>query len=151
MSNLFKTQSELALYIFKESKESGNQTEREKLKMKTIESIRSLGRIERKVAYHRTDSYRLTGAYYWTISEHKKALTWWHRAVQEGERLGARPQLARLYFEVGRCLLEEKAQHKKLDNLKGEAYLRKARVLYEEMKMNTYLEEIDRVVEMKGL
>ena len=91
------------------------------------------------------------GTYYWTINEHEKALGRWHRAVQEGERLGARPQLARLYFEVGRCLLEEKGKHMKLNGLKGEAYLEKARALFEEMKMESCLDEIDRVVEMRTL
>jgi hypothetical protein len=86
------------------------------------------------------------GAYYWTIDKHKKALGWWHRAVKEGERLGGRPQLARLYFEVGRCLLEENGRYMKLDGFKGEEYLEKARVLFEEMKMESCLEELDRVV-----
>ena len=146
----FKTRLELDLYRLRESTKSGNREEMDKFQRKAIKSIRSLARVARKVAYHRTDSYRLTGAYYWTINEHEKALGWWHKAVQEGERLGARPQLARLYFEVGRCLLEEKAKYKKLDGLKGEAYLEKARALFEEMKMESYLEEIDRVVEMRS-
>ncbi len=150
ISYCFKTHLEYNLYCLRESTKSGNREEMDKFQREAIKSIRSLGRVARKVAYHRTDSYRLTGAYYWTINDHKKALGWWHRAVQEGERLGARPQLARLYFEVGRCLLEEKAQYKKLDNIKGEAYLGKARAWYEEMKMETYLEEIDRLVEMRG-
>ena len=150
MSNHFKTQLELDLYRLKESKESGNRAEMDKLQRKALESIRSLGRIERKVAYHRTDSYRLTGAYYWMINKHEKALGWWQKGVQEGQRLGARPQLARLYFEVGRCLLKEKGKHTKLDGLEGEAYLKKARALFEEMKMESSLEEIDRVVEMRS-
>jgi hypothetical protein len=90
------------------------------------------------------------GAYYWTVNKHKRALRWWHRAIQEGERLGARPQLARLYFEVGRCLREEKSKHMKLDGLKGEEYLGKARVLFEEMRLESALEELGRVVETRG-
>jgi hypothetical protein len=109
-----------------------------------------LQKVAQKVAYHRTDSYRLTGTYYWAINRQKKALRWWHRAVQEGGRLGARPQLARLYFEVGRCLLESKGEYTKLDGLKGEAYLEKARELFEEMKMESCLEEIDRVLDMRS-
>jgi hypothetical protein len=97
------------------------------------------------VAYHRTDSYRLTGAYYWAIDEHKKAVKWWDKAIQEGERMGARPQLARLYFEMGRCLSDEKNKFKKLTEAKGETYLEKAKGLYEEMGINSSLEEMDRV------
>jgi class 3 adenylate cyclase/tetratricopeptide (TPR) repeat protein len=147
----FKTRLEFDLYRLRESTKSGNREEMEQFQREAIKSVRSLARVARKVAYHRTDSYRLTGAYYWTINEPKKALGWWQKSVYEGERLGARPQLARLYFEVGRCLLEEKAQYKKLDNLNGEAYLWKARALYEAMKMKTYLEEIDRVAAMRDL
>jgi hypothetical protein len=56
-----------------------------------------------------------------------------------------------VYFEVGRCLVQEKGNHMKLDGLKGEAYLEKARALFEEMKMKSCLEEIDRLVETRKL
>jgi tetratricopeptide (TPR) repeat protein len=151
LSSLFKTQSDLDLCRLKEATKSGNRAETDKLQRTAMKSIRSLGKVARRVAYHRTDSYRLAGANYWTINKHKKALSRWHRAVQEGERLGARPQLARLYFEVGRCLLEEKGKHMKLDGLKREDYLEKARALFEEMKMESCLEELDRVVETRKL
>jgi tetratricopeptide (TPR) repeat protein len=151
LSSFFKTQSDLDLYRLKEATKSGNRAEIDKFRRKTFRSVKSLQKVARVVAYHRTDSYRLAGAYYWTINKHKKALSRWHRAVQEGERLGARPQLARLYFEVGRCLLEEKGKYMKLGGLKGEEYLEKARALFEEMKMESWLEELGRVVETRKL
>jgi len=151
LSPFFKTQVDLDLYRLKESIKSGNRAEMDESRRKVIKSMRSLRKVARRVAYHRTDSYRLTGAYYWTIDKHEKALKQWHRAVQEGECLGARPQLARLYFEVGRCLLEEKGKHMKLDGLKGEAYLEKARALFEEMKMESCLDEIDRLMETRSI
>jgi class 3 adenylate cyclase/tetratricopeptide (TPR) repeat protein len=150
LSYYFKTHLEFDLYRLRESTKSGNRAEMDKFERKGIKSIRSLGRIAQKVAYHRTDAFRLTGAYYWTINHQKKALGWWQKAVQEGERLGARPQLARLYFEVGRCLLEEKAKHMKLDGLNGKGYLEKAKTLFEEMRMESYLEELDRLVGMRS-
>jgi hypothetical protein len=140
---------EFDLYRLRESIQSRNQEERDKFLRATSKSVRILAGIARKVAYHRIDSYRLTGAYYWEIDEQKKAVKWWHRAVQEGERMGARPQLARLYLEVGRCLLEEKGKYTKLDGLEGEAYLEKARALFKEMKTELFLDEIDRVFQMR--
>ena len=110
LSNLFKTQLEFDLYRLKESTKSGNRAEMDKFQRKALKSIRSLQRLREKWPIIEPIRIRLTGAYYWTINKHKKALGWWHKAVQEGERLGARPQLARLYFEVGRCLLEGKGQ-----------------------------------------
>ena len=151
LSPQLKTQLDLDLYRLRESIKGGNRAEVDASQMKALKSGRLLQNVAQKVAYHRTDSYRLMGTYYWVTNNHEKALGQWHRAVQEGERLRARPQLARLYFEVGRCLLEEKGKHIKLDGLKGEAYFEKARALFEEMKMVSCQEEIDRIVEIRTL
>ena len=110
LSSHFKTQLDFDLYRLKESIKGGNRAEVHELQRKAFKSAKLLQKVAQKVAYHRTDSYRLTGAYYWAINKQKKALRWWHKAVQEGERLGARPQLARLYFEIGKCLLESEGQ-----------------------------------------
>ncbi len=149
VSNYFKTKFEFDLYCFKDSIKGQNRAQAETQRRKAFISGRELQKLVQKVAYHRIDSYRLTGAYYWTLNKQKKALGLWHQGIQEGERLGARPQLARLYFEMGRCLLGEEGKELKLNALKGEAYLEKARALFEEMKMESCLEEIDRVVEMR--
>ena len=151
LSTLFKTRLDFDVHCLKESIKNGKHAQMEEFQRNAIRSIRSLQKVARRVAYHRTDSYRLTGAYYWMINKREKALRQWHRAVQVGERVGARPQLARVYFEVGRCLVQEKGNHMKLDGLKGEAYLEKARALFEEMKMKSCLEEIDRLVETRKL
>jgi hypothetical protein len=151
LSPHLKAQLEIDLYHLRESIRGGNQAEVDPLRRKAFKSSKLLQKVTRKVAYHRTDSYRLMGTYYWVINEREKALVRWHRAVQEGERLGARPQLARLYFEAGKCILEKKGKYITLDGLKGEAYLEKARALFEEMGMESCLEETDRVVEMRTL
>ena len=151
LSPHLRTKLDFDLYRLRESIKGGNRAEVDLLKRKAFKSGRLLQKVAKKVAYHRTDSYRLMGTYYWMINEHKKALGRWHRAVQEGESLGARPQLARLYFEIGRCLLEEEGKHMTLNGLKGEVYLEKARALFEEMKIESCLEEIDRIVEMRAL
>jgi len=151
LSPHLKAQLDLDLYRLRESIKGVNTAEVDALQRKAFRSGRLLQKVAKKIAYHRTDSYRLMGSYYWTINEHAKAFGQWHQSVQEGERLGARPQLARLYCEVGRCLLEEKGKNMKLDGLKGEAYLEKASALFEEMGMESCLEEIDRVVETRTL
>jgi hypothetical protein len=133
LSAHYKTQLELDLYRFRESLNGSDRAEVDALQSKTFQSVKLLQKVARKVAYHRTDSYRLTGSYYWAVNKQKRALRWWHLAAQEGERLGARPQLARLYFEVGKCLFELKDKRMKLDGLKGEEYLEKAKGLFEEM------------------
>ncbi|MBI4766289.1 MAG: AAA family ATPase [Deltaproteobacteria bacterium] len=149
LSAHYKTRMEFDLCRLKESMKIGNSEIVPELQRKALKSGGLLRKVARKTAYHRTDSYRLTGAYYWTINKQEKALGWWHKGVQEGVRLGARPQLARLYFEIGRCLLAGKDNYTKLDSLPGETYLEKAKALYVEMGMESSLEEIDRVFEMR--
>lgn len=151
VSYYFKIQLEFDLQRFKESIEGGNRAEAYGLQRKAFRSARRSQKIAKKVAYHRTDTYRLTGSYYWAIHKTKRALRWWHRAVQEGERLGARPQLARLYFEIGKCLLESEGKHRELGGLKAEEYLEKARVLFEEMNLESALEDLAQLTATRGL
>ncbi len=149
LSPQLKTQLEIDLYRLRESIKGGNRAEVDALQRKAFKSGKLLQKVTQKVAYHRTDSYRLMGTYYWVTNKHEKALGQWHRAVQEGKRLGARPQLARLYFEVGRFLLLEKGKHMKLNGLEGEAYLEKARALFEEMNIESCLVDKDQIIEMR--
>ena len=85
------------------------------------------------------------GRYYWLIGKQGKALKWWDKSIQEGERLGARPDLSRTYFEVGRHLLEPQTNTKKLGGITGQGYLEKARTLFQEMDLQLDLDELDRI------
>jgi hypothetical protein len=80
------------------------------------------------------------------INKQKKAIKWWQRAIEEGERLDARLELSRSYFEVGKRLLEDKSKYRILNGIKAEDYLQKARVLFEEMDLQWELDELDRVL-----
>ena len=103
-------------------------------------------KVSRKAAQHHTEANKLAGVYCWLTNEPEKAVKWWRKAVSEGERLGARLELSRTYFEVGKRLLESKSKYKKLNGVGAEAYLEKARVLFEEMDLGWDLEELSRVV-----
>ncbi|HMA86694.1 MAG TPA: hypothetical protein VKN73_13395, partial [Desulfosalsimonadaceae bacterium] len=100
---------------------------------------------KKKVADERTESFKLMGTYYWLIGKQKKALKWWGKSATEGERLGARPDLSRTYFEIGRRLLEPKSKYKELNGITAEDYLVKARALFEEMDLQWDLDELDKI------
>ena len=87
----------------------------------------------------------MVGQYYWLISKQKKAVQCWKRAIEEGERLGARPDLARTYMEIGKRLLEEKSKYKELNGISAEEYLEKARNMFEEMDLQWDLDELEKV------
>jgi tetratricopeptide (TPR) repeat protein len=144
LSSFYRIQLEYDLYRLKKSIKSGNKSESAEFRKKAFKSSKMLIKVSRKVAQHRTESYKLTGMYYWLINKQKKALKSWHKAIEEGEHLGARLELSRAYFEIGKRLLEAESKYKTLNGIKAEEYLEKARVLFEEMNMEWDLDELDR-------
>jgi len=102
-------------------------------------------RNSRKYAPCRTKILRLMGIYCWLIGKQGKALKWWNKAIQEGERLGARPDLSRTYFEVGKRLLEPQSNYKQLNGIEAKGYLEKAGTLFEEMGLERDLDDLDKI------
>ena len=104
----------------------------------------------KKYAPYRTKILRLQGLYFWLIDKQGKALKWWGRTIEEGERLGARPDLSRTYFEVGKRLLEPKSKHKELNGIDPKGYLEKAETLFREMNLERDLEDLDSLKAIHG-
>ena len=96
------------------------------------------------VAQHRTEAYKLMGVYCWLTKKQKHALKWWGRSIKAGERLGARLELSRTYFEVGKRLLEADSRVKALNGIEADAYLERARLLFKEMDLQWDLEQLER-------
>src|SRR5262249_27559975 len=67
-------------------------------------SARLALRIAGRVARERPEVYRLAGRLAWLRGRKGQALAWWERSVDEGERLGARPEVGRTYLEAGHSL-----------------------------------------------
>ena len=105
----------------------------------------------RKYAPYRTKILRLMGNYHWLIGKQGKAFKWWERAIHEGSRLGARPDLSRTYLEVGRWLLEPDSKFRELNGIDAKGYLEKARILFEEMGLERDLDDLDRLTADHGL
>ena len=83
---------------------------------------------------------------YWLVEKQNKAFKWWDKAIKKGEELGARPDLSRTYFEVGKSLLEPDSKYKTLKGITAEEYLNKAKVMFEEMDLQWDLDELDKVM-----
>jgi len=145
MTGFYTAELEYNLYRLKEILRNGNKTKLSEYRKKAMRSVKMLLRNARKVAQCRTESYKLIGEYYWLMNKQKKALTWWHYAIKEGERLGARLQLARVYFELGKRLLGIGSKYRVLDGIIAEDYLEKARPVFEEMKLQFYLDQLSQV------
>ncbi len=135
---------QLLTYIgfLKKAVKDGNRSGVQSLQRKFYREAKKTLRISKKFAPYRTWIFKIMGDYYWLIDKQSKAFKWWEKSIQEGERLGARPDLSRTYFEVGKCLLDPKSKHKKLSGIDATGYLEKAQILFEEMGLNRDLEEL---------
>jgi tetratricopeptide (TPR) repeat protein len=145
LSNFWRSQLAYDLCRLKESLVTASRSELNEYRTKVAKAIRMMSTITEKVAQHRTELGRLTGSYYWLINRQKKALRCWHRAIEEGKALGARLELSRVYFEVGKQLLKSGDGFVKLDGIAAEEYLKKARHLFEEMDLQWDLDELAQV------
>ena len=87
----------------------------------------------------------MIGRYYWLFGKQKKALRWYSKSSEEGQRLDARPELARTYFELGKRLQDPGSKYHYFNGLDAGGYLEKARSLFEQMGLEKDLEEMEKL------
>ena len=134
------------IHLLKEAIASKNRRDLRELRKKACQSGRAALKNSAKYAPFRTKTLRLMGLYYWLTGKQRKALSWWNKSIEEGERLDARPELSRTYMEIGKRLLEPKSKYKELNGVSIEEYLEKARKMFQEMDLQWDLDELDRVL-----
>jgi class 3 adenylate cyclase/tetratricopeptide (TPR) repeat protein len=136
--------SELTFYLYRleEFLKSSNQKEVAKIRQSFLKSGKKAIKLTRKRAAYCTEAFRLMGTYYWIIGKEKKALRLWDKSISEGERIGARLELSRTYFEIGKRLSEPKSKFKSLKGTKSEEFLEKARTMFEDMDLQWDIDEL---------
>ena len=145
LSSYCRSQLEYELYRLRQTIKDGQKAGSSEYRKRAVKSGKKMSKIAKKVAQHRTEAHKLNGVYCWLINEPGKALIWWRKAIEEGERLGARLELARVFFEVGKRLREPQAKHRKLRGLEADAYLEQAGVMFEEMNLQWDLDRLSLV------
>jgi hypothetical protein len=80
-----------------------------------MRSARRSLRAARGAARDRPESLRLAGRVAWLRGRQDQAITLWRKAVGEAERLGARPELARLWRELAARIAEPSSRHAAFD------------------------------------
>jgi transposase-like protein len=86
------------------------------------------------------------GVYNWLIHDRKSAFKWWQKAIREGEKLGARPQLARTYAEIAARTLAVRDEFSQARLRAAETYLEKAKAMFSEMGLHRDLEDLNSAV-----
>ncbi|MGV7224518.1 MAG: adenylate/guanylate cyclase domain-containing protein, partial [Nitrospinales bacterium] len=107
--------------LLEDSLRSSNKPDFAKYRQHARKSCKNVLKNSKKYAPLRSAVFRLTGTFYWLINKQNKAVKYWQQAISEGERVGARPDLARTYMEIGKRFLENKSKHKKLNGIRVEA------------------------------
>jgi len=135
----------------KQAVQSGSRSEIRQYQRQAYRSGKQAVKTSKKHALYRTWIFKSMGDYYWLMGKQRKALKWWDKTIKEGKQLGARLELSRTYFEVGRRLLEPQSKHTELNGIESKGYLEKARVLFEEMDLERDLDDLDSLKADHGL
>jgi hypothetical protein len=103
----------------------GGRAERKRVRA----SARAALAVTKSVAVQRAETYRLIARMHSALGDARRAQTWWRKAVAEAERLGARPELARTYLDIGTSL----ARHRlaQLDDIRAADYIERAHALFD--------------------
>jgi tetratricopeptide (TPR) repeat protein len=133
------------LYQLEEAIKKADKNATNKYRSKAISAGTKSLKMANKYSFTKTETLKLIGVYYWNIGKQRKAIQWWHKAIQESQSMNYRLELSRTYFEVGKRLLEPKSKHKELDGIKADEYLEKARVMFEEMDLHWDLDELEKL------
>ena len=106
-------------------------------------ACRLLCKTTAKAAQHRTEAFRLQGLYHFLRGRPRKGFKWLQRAVDEGERLGARIELARTYGTIGKYMLESGGRYSQLHGFKAEDYRDRAIALFIEKNLQWDLDRLE--------
>jgi tetratricopeptide (TPR) repeat protein len=88
-----------------------------------------------KVAPKITETHRVRAMILWKYGKHKAALKSFENAIMHGERLGAKLELSRTYFELGKFLSDPLVKLNELNGNPASLFLEKAKTLFEEMDL----------------
>jgi class 3 adenylate cyclase/tetratricopeptide (TPR) repeat protein len=143
--NYLFSRTYLSILLFEESICSSKESTISKYRKQANKSSKKLLQNSKKYVPGLPHALHMVGYYHWLAGKQNKAVTWWKRAIEEGERLGARPDLARTYMEIGKRLLDEKSKYKELNGIGAKEYLGKARTMFQEMDLQWDLDELEKV------
>jgi class 3 adenylate cyclase len=126
------------LYVWEEALDSSPKAAVEtSLRQKAFRSGKEALRNALKCAVFRIEIIRLMGVCRWLAGKQKSALSTWSRAIAMGNKLQARPELARTYAEVAKRLSESRSRFQEWNGLSASACRQEARTLFDELELSS--------------
>ncbi len=151
VSVLYRSEFQYYLCRFENSLKAGDTKESSEYRKNALKSGKMLIKTCKKASLFRTECCRLFGVYNWLIRDTKSAFKWWLKAISEGERLGALPQLARTYAEMAMrtCAIHDEFSEHYLSRAKDP--LQKAKTMFHDLGLDRDLENLNSVISRRGL
>jgi tetratricopeptide (TPR) repeat protein len=151
LSFLYRSQFEYYLCRLEDSLKAGNRKQSSQYRRNAFKAGKVLIKTCQKAALYRTDSYRLMGVYKWLVHDQESAVKWWHKAISEGESLGARPQLSRTYAEMGMRFCAINSGSSEPDTSRANAPLQRAKTMFSGLGLHHDLEDLNSAINRMGL
>ncbi len=129
-----------------EHAESAGGRRRRDLRTRARKSARAAMRSAGRVAWRRTEVLRLAGRLRWLTGDRRAAMRLYLRSLEAGESLGARPEIARTYEELGIRLREGGGAHRAVPgDLDASRCFERARETYQALALSGDLSRLDAV------
>ena len=96
----------LDLCLLESALRGGDATGAARRRKNAVQSGKEALKTAAKCATIRTEALRARGTLDWLRGKRKSALAWWTKSLEAGDRLGAEPELARTWREIGTRLGE---------------------------------------------
>jgi len=112
-----------------------------------LETVNILISQSKKMRTASVAAYRLKAMVYWMLKKQNKAFKYFILSIKAGQKYNCRLELARTYFEAGKCLRETGSIKNSLMGVIGSEYLLKARNLFKDMDLQHDLQIYERYIE----
>jgi tetratricopeptide (TPR) repeat protein len=112
-----------------------------------LETVNILISQSKKMRTASVAAYRLKAMVYWMLKKQNKTFKYFILSIKAGQKYNCRLELARTYFEAGKCLRETGSIKNSLMGVIGSEYLLKARNLFKDMDLQHDLQIYERYIE----
>ncbi|MFC1530431.1 hypothetical protein ACFL6R_06925, partial [Gemmatimonadota bacterium] len=145
LSNYLIARFQFELHQLKRSPRSGNGDTFRKQKSAAWRSGKLTLKNVANCAAFRTEAENLMGTCCWLLGKRRRARIWWGRSIKSGKELGALPELARTYAEIGKLCAREKGSKSRVSGLTPDQCHEKARVIFTDLQLDWDLAQLGQV------
>jgi hypothetical protein len=96
----------------------------------------------RLMARDAVEAHGLAARVHWATGAHAKAFKSWERALMLGERLGTRPEIARIHRDLARAAADAPPGHARFRDTEPQHWTELARSMFDELGLDAELREL---------